>query len=168
MEKEEASLQGIHERWMRQALEEADKAEQLNEVPIGAIIVKDQQIIGRGYNVRETQHQATGHAEIQAIEDANRHQQAWRLEGATMYVTLEPCPMCAGALINSRIQTVVYGASDLKAGCAGTLMNLLQDDRFNHQVEVISGVLAEECGDKLSYFFRKLRLRKGKNINRAE
>ena len=148
------------ERWMREAILEAHKAGQLDEVPIGAIIVKDGQIIGRGYNVRETQHDATGHAEIQAIQDANKNLGAWRLEGATLYVTLEPCPMCAGAIINSRIQGLVYGASDPKAGCAGTLMNLLSDSRFNHQVQVTAGVLEDETGQLLRDFFRQLRQRR--------
>lgn len=146
-----------HEAWMRLALQEADKAEAIREVPIGAIIVRDGEIIGRGHNVRESENLATGHAEIQAIQDANQKTEAWRLEGATMYVTLEPCPMCAGALINSRIQRVVYGASDPKAGCAGTMMNLLEDSRFNHRVEVIQGILESECGEKLSAFFQQLR-----------
>lgn len=143
--------------WMSFAIEEANKALAIKEVPIGAIIVKDGQIIGRGYNVRETQFDATGHAEIQAIQEANKNLQAWRLDGATMYVTLEPCPMCAGAIINSRIQRLVYGASDYKAGCAGTLMNLLTDSRFNHQVEVVAGIEAEVTGKLLTNFFKKLR-----------
>lgn len=147
----------VHEFWMRHALALANQAEALGEVPIGAIIVLNNEIIGQGYNLRETQKSALAHAEILAIEDANKYQDAWRLEGASLYVTLEPCPMCAGALINARIDTIVYGASDIKAGCAGTLMNLPNDTRFNHQAHVIRGVLAEECGQKLSAFFKNLR-----------
>lgn len=152
---EEDRLQ--HEKWMRHAIEEALVAREKAEVPIGAVIVKDGEIIARGHNVRELDFDATGHAEIKAIQAANKTLEAWRLEGATMYVTLEPCPMCAGALINSRVDRVVYGAADLKAGCGGTLMNLLEDSRFNHQPEVIRGVLDEETGKLLTDFFRELR-----------
>lgn len=148
-----------HEKWMTLALEEARIAFGKGEVPIGAVIVKDNVVIARGHNVRELTHQATGHAEIMAINQANQHCNAWRLEGATLYVTLEPCPMCAGAILMSRIQRVVYGASDIKAGCAGTLMNLLTDERFNHQSEVISGVLEQECVNLLQTFFKQLRAR---------
>lgn len=157
-----------HEYWMRIALEEARKAGDLGEVPIGAILVKDQEIIGLGYNLREINRQATAHAEILAIQDANRKLGAWRLEGATLYVTLEPCPMCSGAILNARIDRLVYGASDPKAGCVGSLYNMLEDNRFNHQVEVIAGVLAEETGQILTEFFRKLRQdkKKDKLINR--
>lgn len=147
----------IHEYWMQEALTLAKTANQLGEVPIGAIIVRDNQIIGQGYNLKETDERALAHAEIEAIESANRFTESWRLEGATMYVTLEPCPMCAGALINSRIQTLVYGASDQKSGCVGSLMNLLSDNRFNHQLNVIRGVLAEESSDLLKRFFKELR-----------
>lgn len=146
-----------HEKWMKEAIKEALLAREKEEVPIGAIIVKDDQIIARGHNVRELERDALGHAELRAIQAANNEFDAWRLEGTTMYVTLEPCPMCAGALINSRVERVVYGASDLKAGCAGTLMNLLEDPRFNHQTETIRGVLAEECGMLLTEFFKVLR-----------
>lgn len=146
-----------HEYWMRRAMEEALLAEQLGEVPIGAIIVRDQEIIGRGYNLRETKLDPTAHAEMIAIRQASEHLQAWRLLDCTLYVTLEPCPMCAGAIVQARVPTVVYGAPDPKAGCAGTLMNLLQEDRFNHRVELVEGVLREECGRMLTNFFRKLR-----------
>lgn len=152
----------LHEYWMQKALEEARKAEDIGEVPIGAILVKDQEIIGSAYNLREKNRQATAHAEVLAIQDANRKLGAWRLEGATLYVTLEPCPMCTGAIINARIDRLVYGASDPKAGCVGSLYNLLEDNRFNHQVEVISGVLAEETGQILSNFFQRLRQKKKK------
>lgn len=146
-----------HEYWMREAIQEALKAEAIGEVPIGAIIVKDGTIIGRGHNLRETILDPTAHAEMIAIRQASEHLQAWRLLDCTLYVTLEPCPMCAGAIVQGRVPTVVYGAPDPKAGCAGTLMNLLQEDRFNHRVELVEGVLREECGLMLTNFFRKLR-----------
>ncbi|GGH88817.1 tRNA(adenine34) deaminase [Pullulanibacillus pueri] len=146
-----------HEYYMKAALAEADKAEALFEVPIGAVIVKEGEIIARAYNLRETSQQPMAHAECLAIEKASTELGTWRLSGCTLYVTLEPCPMCAGAILQSRIETVVYGAADPKAGCAGTLMNLLEDSRFNHQTKVISGILAETCGSRLTHFFRKLR-----------
>ncbi|MGJ7913791.1 tRNA adenosine(34) deaminase TadA [Neobacillus sp. LXY-1] len=145
--------------YMRQAIEEARKAELMDEVPIGAIIVLGDQIISRGHNLRETEQSAIAHAELLAIDRACRESGSWRLEEATLYVTLEPCPMCSGAILLSRVKRVVYGASDPKAGCAGTLMNLLQDPRFNHQCELETGVLGEECGALLSDFFRKIRAR---------
>lgn len=147
------------EQWMQLALEEAKLANDKGEVPIGAIIVKDGEIIARAHNLRELSYSAVGHAEILAIQAANQHLNAWRLEGATLYVTLEPCPMCSGALIMSRVDRVVYGAPDLKAGCAGTLMNLLEDQRFNHQPEVVEGILRDECAQLLTTFFRGLRER---------
>jgi len=150
-------LQRQDELWMYEAIEEANKAEQIGEVPIGAIIVKDGTIIGRGYNLRETTHDPTAHAEIVAIKEACEQLGAWRLLDCTLYVTLEPCPMCAGAIVQSRIKRVVYGTHDPKAGCAGTLMNLLQEPRFNHETELTSGVLQPECAALLTQFFRKLR-----------
>ncbi|SYX87075.1 tRNA adenosine(34) deaminase TadA [Paenibacillus alvei] len=146
-----------HEYWMRRAIEEALKAEAIGEVPIGAIVVHQNEIIGRGYNLRETSLDSTAHAEMIAIREASEHLQAWRLLDCTLYVTLEPCPMCAGAIVQSRVPTVVYGTTDPKAGCAGTLMNLLQEPRFNHRAEVIEGVLQEECASMLTQFFRRLR-----------
>ncbi|MFB5763600.1 tRNA adenosine(34) deaminase TadA [Paenibacillus medicaginis] len=146
-----------HEYWMNQAILEANKAEAIGEVPIGAIIVKNDEIIGRGYNLRETTHDATAHAEIIAIKQASEILGAWRLLDCRLYVTLEPCPMCAGAIVQSRIPTVIYGTTDPKAGCAGTLMNLLQEPRFNHRTEVIQGVLQPQCSALLTNFFRKLR-----------
>jgi tRNA(adenine34) deaminase len=146
-----------HEYWMRQAIEEALKAEQLGEVPIGAVIVCNGEIIGRGHNLRETTLDPTSHAEMIAIREASLKLGAWRLLDCTLYVTLEPCPMCAGAIVQSRVPTVVYAAPDPKAGCAGTLMNLLQEDRFNHSVELVQDVLRDECSLMLTNFFRKLR-----------
>jgi len=146
-----------HEDFMRLALAEAEKAGQLTEVPIGAVIVKDGEVIARAHNLRETSQRPLAHAECLAIESASEALGTWRLSGCTLYVTLEPCPMCAGAILQSRIDTLVFGASDPKAGCAGTLMNLLDDSRFNHQTEVISGILKEACGSKLTRFFRGLR-----------
>ncbi|MUT67923.1 tRNA adenosine(34) deaminase TadA [Paenibacillus sp. NEAU-GSW1] len=146
--------------WMRHAIEEARRAELIGEVPIGAIVVKDGEIIGRGYNLREINHDPTAHAEMVAIREACDKLGAWRLLDCTLYVTLEPCPMCAGAIVQSRIKRVVYGTGDPKAGCAGTLMNLLQEPRFNHETELTSGVLQEECATLLTQFFRKLRKQK--------
>ncbi|KIL52624.1 tRNA adenosine(34) deaminase TadA [Jeotgalibacillus campisalis] len=143
--------------WMKQAIHEAKKALKIKEVPIGAIIVQDDELIASAYNLRETTQNAVTHAELLAIQQACEKTGSWRLENATLYVTLEPCPMCSGAILLSRVDRVVYGASDPKAGCAGSLMNLLEDDRFNHRSEVVSGVLKEECGQLLSTFFRELR-----------
>lgn len=151
------------EFYMKMAIDEALKAEQLGEVPIGAVIVHDDQVIARGYNVREIKQSALGHAEITTIEEACKAIDSWRLEDTTLYVTLEPCPMCAGAIIQSRIPRVVFGAKDPKAGCGGSIYNLLQEERFNHRCEVISGILEEECGKLLTDFFKELRARK-KNL----
>ncbi|WP_226677771.1 tRNA adenosine(34) deaminase TadA [Rossellomorea aquimaris] len=150
------------EQFMKEALIEAEKAASIQEVPIGAVIVMDGEIIARAHNLRETTQNAITHAETLAIQEACEKLGTWRLEGAELYVTLEPCPMCSGAIILSRIEKVVYGAKDPKAGCAGTLMNLLEDERFNHQCEVVPGVLAEECGGILSRFFKDLRERRKK------
>lgn len=149
--------ENLDEYYMREAIQEALKAKALTEVPIGAVIVMDGKIISRAHNLRETEQSAIAHAEVLAIEQACQATGSWRLENATLYVTLEPCPMCSGAIILSRVKRVVYGAADPKGGCVGTLMNLLQDDRFNHQSEVTSGVLAEECGELLTDFFRGIR-----------
>ena len=151
------SLTGDDVRYMREAIEEAKKAESLREVPIGAVIVKNGEIIGRGHNLRESLRDPTAHAEILAIRQASERLNAWRLLDCTLYVTLEPCPMCAGAILQSRIPRVVYGTEDPKAGCAGTLLNLLQDGRFNHRAEVVSNVLRDECAEMLTDFFRALR-----------
>jgi tRNA(adenine34) deaminase len=146
--------------FMQLALDEAKKARGLNEVPIGAIIEVDGKVVSRGHNLRETNQNAICHAELLAIQHACEMLNTWRLDDATLFVTLEPCPMCAGAIIQSRIKRVVFGAHDPKAGCAGTFMNLLQDERFNHQSEVESGILQEECGAILTDFFKGLRERK--------
>ncbi|CAG9623549.1 tRNA adenosine(34) deaminase TadA [Sutcliffiella rhizosphaerae] len=148
------------EYFMQLAIEEAKKAEDLNEVPIGAVLTVDGEVVASGYNLRETTQRSITHAEILVLDQACEVLKTWRLEDATLYVTLEPCPMCAGAIIQSRVKRVVFGAKDPKAGCAGSLMNLLQDNRFNHQTEITSGVLEEECGEMLSSFFRKLRKKK--------
>lgn len=148
------------EQFMQEAISEALKAEQIGEVPIGAVLVIDDQIVSRAHNLRESEQRSIAHAELLAIDSACNTTGSWRLEEAVLYVTLEPCPMCAGAIVLSRVKKVVFGAYDPKGGCAGTLMNLLDDDRFNHQSEVIGGVLEKECGELLSQFFRNLRQRK--------
>ncbi|MBS4225076.1 tRNA adenosine(34) deaminase TadA [Lederbergia citrea] len=153
-------MERTDEYYMRMAIAEAEKAGDMNEVPIGAVMVLNGEVISTAHNLRETDQNAVAHAELIAIEKACKKLGTWRLEGAELYVTLEPCPMCSGAIILSRIKKVVYGAADPKAGCAGTLMNLLGDERFNHQSEVIEGVLEEECGRLLSNFFREIRIKK--------
>ncbi|MBQ6460468.1 MAG: tRNA adenosine(34) deaminase TadA [Exiguobacterium sp.] len=145
------------ERFMQLAIEVAKKAEAIGEVPIGCVIVKGDQVIATGHNRRETDRLAAAHAEMIAIETANETLENWRLEDCELYVTLEPCPMCAGAIVLSRVKRVIFGAHDPKGGCCGTLMNLVQDERFNHQAEVTENVLAEECGQLLTDFFRALR-----------
>ena len=146
-------------RFMRAALRQAAKAAAIGEVPIGAVIVCDGQIIGRGYNRRNTDHTTLAHAEITAIRKANRKVGDWRLEGCTLYVTLEPCQMCAGALVQSRIDRVVIGAPSFKSGCGGTLLNILQNNEFNHQVIVEQGLLQDVCTAVLQKFFKELRAR---------
>ncbi len=146
-----------HQYYMEQAIAEANKALQKNEVPIGAVLVKDDKIIAVGFNERESLKDPTAHAEIIAIRKAATALDSWRLEECTLYVTLEPCPMCAGAILNSRIKRVVFGAFDAKGGAAGTVVNLLEDKAFNHQVEVIAGVMEKECKQLLQSFFKNLR-----------
>lgn len=153
------------QHFMKIALEEARKAKEIGEVPIGAVIVLNDVVVGVAHNLRETEQRSIAHAEILAIDQACKEVDSWRLEDATLYVTLEPCPMCAGAIVLSRIKRVVYGASDPKGGCAGTLMNLLQEERFNHQVEVTKGIEEKECSGMLSSFFRELREKKKKEKN---
>ena len=148
------------EHYMQLAIKEAKKAEAEGEVPIGAVIVHNDEVIARGYNQRESSQLASSHAEFIAIERANGVIGSWRLEDCILYVTLEPCPMCTGAILQSRIPRVVYGAKDPKAGCAGTLMNLLEDDRFNHRAEVVPGLMEDMCGQLLTDFFRRIRSQK--------
>lgn len=145
------------ERFMRMALREAEAAAAEGEVPVGAVIVKDGRILGRAHNLRETLSDPTAHAEILAITQASEALEAWRLEGAVVYVTLEPCPMCAGALVQARVKRLVYGAADPKAGACGTLYNIVCDERLNHRLEVTAGVLADEARELLQKFFKKKR-----------
>lgn len=145
------------EFFMKHAINEAYKAKSMKEVPIGAVVVLDGRIIGRGHNLREVSQKATAHAEIYAIEEACKTIDNWRLEKTQLFVTLEPCPMCSGAMLLSRIDEVYYGAKDPKAGTAGTLMNLLNDQRFNHVSYVESGILADECSALLTSFFKEIR-----------
>ena len=154
------------ERYMKEALRQAKKALALEEVPIGCVIVSDGKIIARGYNRRNTDKNTLSHAELNAIRKASRKLGDWRLEGCTMYVTLEPCQMCAGALVQSRIDRVVIGSMNPKAGCAGSVLNLLEMEGFNHKVEVKRGVLQEECSSMLSTFFKDLRKKKKEEKNR--
>ena len=146
-----------HEGWMQWALKEAEKALSKGEVPVGAVVVYENQIIGRGYNQTETLQDPTAHAEIVSISAAANALHSWRLENCSIYVTLEPCAMCAGAIVLSRIKKLVFGAMDPKAGACGSLRNIVQDYRLNHQVEVISGILVEESSELLKLFFQRLR-----------
>lgn len=148
------------EKWMRQAIKQAKKAEKLEEVPIGCVIVHNDKIIARGYNRRNTDHTSLAHAEMMAIKKACKKIGDWRLEECTLYVTLEPCQMCAGAIVQSRVKRVVIGAMNKKAGCAGSIFNLLEEDRFNHKAEVTRGILEDECAEMMSEFFRGLRAKK--------
>ena len=148
-----------HERYMRQAIKLAKKAADMGEVPIGCVIVYEGKVIGRGYNRRTTDHNALAHAEITAIRKACKKMGDWRLEDCDMYVTLEPCQMCAGAIVQARMKRVVIGCMNSKAGCAGSVLNILQVDAFNHQVEIEQGVLEEECSQMLTDFFKALRKR---------
>ena len=145
------------EKFMRMAIREARKAEALMEVPIGCVIVRDGKVFARGYNRRNTDGNTLAHAELAAIRKASKKAGDWRLEDCTLYVTLEPCPMCAGAIIQARIPRVVIGCMNPKAGCAGSVLNLLDVAGFNHQAEVTRDVLRDECSEMLSAFFRKLR-----------
>jgi tRNA(adenine34) deaminase len=147
----------MDETWMAEALALARKAGSEGEVPIGSVVVFEGRIVGRGRNARERLRDPTAHAEILALQEASRTLGRWRLTGATIYATLEPCPMCAGALVNARIERLVYAVADPKAGAAGTLFDLPRDPRLNHRVEVESGILAGECGALLKEFFRAKR-----------
>lgn len=150
----------LDEKYMKAAIKEARKAYALDEVPIGCVIVQNNKIIARGYNRRNTDKNTLAHAEMSAIKKASKKTGDWRLEDCTMYVTLEPCQMCAGAIVQSRLGKVVIGSMNPKAGCAGSVINLLQMKQFNHQVEMETGILEEECSSMLSNFFRELREKK--------
>ena len=148
------------EKFMKAAITQARKAYAIDEVPIGCVIVQNDKIIARGYNRRNIDKNTLAHAELSAIRKASKKTGDWRLEDCTMYVTLEPCQMCAGAIVQSRMKRVVIGSMNAKAGCAGSILNLLQMQQFNHQVEITRGVREEECSQMLSQFFHELRERK--------
>lgn len=150
------------ERFMKEAIKQAKKAGALKEVPIGCVIVSEGKIIARGYNRRNTDKNTLSHAELNAIRKASRKLGDWRLEGCTLYVTLEPCQMCAGAIVQARIDRVVIGTMNPKAGCAGSVLNLLEMEGFNHKVQVTRGILEEECSKMLSDFFKELREEKAR------
>lgn len=156
------------EKYMKEAIKQAKKAAAIEEVPIGCVIVCEDKIIARGYNKRNLKKNTLAHAEIIAMNKASKVIGDWRLEGCTMYVTLEPCPMCAGAIVQARIPRVVIGSMNPKAGCAGSVLNVLQTEGFNHQVELETGVLGMECSEMLSSFFRELRkLKKARKSRRT-
>lgn len=148
------------EKYMKEAIKQAKKAAEIGDVPIGCVIVFEDRIIARGYNKRNKMKTTLAHAELLAMKKASKIIGDWRLEGCTMYVTLEPCQMCAGAIVQARIPKVVIGTRNPKAGCAGSILNLLQMDRFNHKAEVISGVLEEECSQIMKDFFKMIREKK--------
>lgn len=154
-----AVIQSVQEKYMKEALKQAKKAYALGEVPIGCVIVHEGVIIGRGYNRRNTDKNTLSHAEITAINKASKKIGDWRLEECTLYVTLEPCQMCAGAIVQARIPDVVMGCMNPKAGCAGSILNILDMPQFNHQVAVTRGILEQECSDMLKTFFVELRKR---------
>ena len=149
----------IDEKYMRQAIRQAKKAYELDETPIGCVIVREGKVIGRGYNRRNTDKNPLAHAEITAIRKASRKLGDWRLEECTLYVTLEPCQMCAGAIVQSRVARVVAGCMNPKAGCAGSILNLLDMKEFNHQVQLETGVMEEECSALMKEFFKELRMK---------
>nr|WP_024838034.1 tRNA adenosine(34) deaminase TadA [Clostridium sp. 12(A)] len=155
------------EKYMRAALLQAKKARNIGEVPIGCVIVYEDKIIARGYNRRTIDQNVLSHAEINAIKKACKYMGDWRLEGCTMYVTLEPCPMCAGAIVQARIPRVVIGCMNPKAGCAGSILDMLHEERFNHQVETEIGVLLDECSQMMKNFFRELREKKKQKLEEA-
>lgn len=154
-----AAIQSIHEKYMKEALKQARKAFALGEVPIGCVIVHQGRIIGRGYNRRNTDKNTLAHAEITAIKKASKYIGDWRLEECTIYITLEPCQMCAGAIIQARIPEVVMGCMNPKAGCGGSVLNILEMPQFNHQAIVTRGILEAQCSDLLKTFFAELRIR---------
>ena len=154
-----AVIKNIQEKYMKDALRQAKKALALGEVPIGCVIVHEGKIIGRGYNRRNTDKNTLSHAEITAIKKASKAVGDWRLENCTLYVTLEPCQMCAGAIVQARIPNVVIGCMNPKAGCAGSILNVLEMPEFNHQAAVVRGVMEQECSQMLKTFFSELRIR---------
>ncbi len=154
-----AVIKSVEEKYMKEALKQAKKAYALGEVPIGCVIVHEGKIIGRGYNRRNTDKNTLAHAEITAINKASKVIGDWRLEECTLYVTLEPCQMCAGAIVQARIPEVVMGCMNPKAGCAGSILNILEMPQFNHQVKVTRGILEEDCSQMLKTFFEELRIR---------
>lgn len=154
-----AVIKSISEKYMKEALKQAKKAYALGEVPIGCVIVHQGRIIGRGYNRRNTDKSTLAHAEITAVKRASKYIGDWRLEDCTLYVTLEPCQMCAGAIVQARIDEVVMGSMNPKAGCGGSILNLLEMPEFNHQVKVTRGIMEEECSQMLTNFFKELRIR---------
>ncbi len=162
--RKEAARQKEDIRFMRQAITQARRGEKIGEVPIGCVVVSDGKVIGRGYNRRNTDKSTLSHAEITAIRKASKALGDWRLENCTLYVTLEPCQMCAGAIVQARVKRVVYACANPKAGCAGSIINLLNMREFNHRVEVATGVCEEECSKMLSSFFERLRVRKEKGM----
>ena len=155
-------MQSIDEKYMKEAIRQARKAYAIGEVPIGCVIVYKDKIIGRGYNRRMADKNTLSHAELNAIRKASKKLGDWRLEECTMYVTLEPCQMCSGAIVQSRMSRVVVGCMNPKAGCAGSILNLLQMKEFNHQAELTTGVLEEECSQMMKDFFKELRSRRTK------
>ena len=165
-----AVITGIQEKYMKEALKKKKKALSLGEVPIGCVIVHEGKIIGRGYNRRNTDKNTLAHAEITAINKASKKIGDWRLEDCTLYVTLEPCQMCAGAIVQARIPEVVMGCMNPKAGCGGSILNILEMPQFNHQVNVTRGILEQECSDMLKLFFTELRIRnkKEKELRKAQ
>ena len=156
------------EKYMKEAIKQAKKALELNEVPIGCVIVYEDKIIARGYNRRVTDKNTLSHAELNAIRKASKKLGDWRLDDCEMYITLEPCQMCAGAIVQSRIKKVYAACMNPKAGCAGSIMNLLQVEKFNHQVEFEEGLLGEECSRMLSDYFKDLRLKKAEEKKRLK
>ena len=159
---EEIEQRKMDEKYMREAIRQAKKAYALEEVPIGCVIVYEGKIIGRGYNRRTIDKNALAHAEVQAIRKACKKMDDWRLEDCTLYVTLEPCQMCSGAIVQARVKRVVVGCMNPKAGCAGSILNLLDVKEFNHQVELTTGVFGEECSQMMKQFFRELREKRKK------
>ncbi|GLS82903.1 tRNA adenosine(34) deaminase TadA [Paraferrimonas haliotis] len=162
-----STVEHSDEYWMQQAMQLAHSAQELGEVPVGAILVKDGVVVAQGINRSICDHNACAHAEIQCLQAAGQSLQNYRLIDTTLYVTLEPCPMCAGAIVHARVKRVVFGAYDYKTGAAGSVMNLLEDSRLNHQAEVVGGVLEQACAEQLSGFF-KLRRQQQKALKKAQ